>query len=182
VSLQALGIGRSSFCAIRWSRPAHRRRPTAVARGARKPDEGTAQPAPYDPTGRAPTSSLITESLIDRRSRVTRHCPTVIDHAGPVSDHSPSMTDTVSADADPVSADANTVSADKSADASTVSADAGTVGADAGHLSDLKPERSEVLLRVSRRGRATSSRHDRSMAGKTSQAQAGTRAGISFWR
>jgi hypothetical protein len=62
---------------------------TAARRGSRGPQarRGTPQAAPYDPTGRAPMSSLMTESLLDRRSRVTRHCPTVIDHAGPVSDH-----------------------------------------------------------------------------------------------
>jgi hypothetical protein len=39
VSRPGLGMGRRSFYAIRCSRSARRRRPGAVARGARKPDE-----------------------------------------------------------------------------------------------------------------------------------------------
>jgi hypothetical protein len=44
-----------------------------VARKPRHHDEWDPPIAPYDPTGRAPLSALMTES--------------VIDHAGPVSDH-----------------------------------------------------------------------------------------------
>jgi hypothetical protein len=49
-------------------------------RNPRHHDEWDLPIAPYDPTGRAAMSSLVTESVID-------HAGPVIDHASPVIDH-----------------------------------------------------------------------------------------------
>jgi hypothetical protein len=59
-------MGRRSFCAIRCSRCANVEGRLHVARKPRHHDEWDLPIAPYDPTGRASMSSLMTESVIDQ--------------------------------------------------------------------------------------------------------------------